>query len=207
MRVIVIKANEKDRERIRSSYSPSGEFINSFYFQGSGTNSRKLYYVTHGSREGYLILNSEKEDAVFSSKEFYFYMNGLLEFSDRANDIDEIVTIECYGGFHHKVELRLLEKTILMGPISTKKAVLWAGWRSKYDDDYFAILNASAKELYEIGRNKTGLPSFDPRGTDIRRVEEIAEYLQGRFAGVLFDEAMGEITQTTDYYEKEVLLS
>ena len=134
MRVIVIKANEKDRERIRSSYSPSGEFINSFYFQGSGTNSRKLYYVTHGSREGYLILNSEKEDAVFSSKEFYFYMNGLLEFSDRANDIDEIVTIECYGGFHHKVELRLLEKTILEAAKGARKRIRLVEYRIQSPD-------------------------------------------------------------------------
>ncbi len=207
MKVIVIKANEKDRERIRSSYSPTGELINSFYFQGSGTGSGKLYYVTHGSKEGYLIVNSNEEDAVFTSKEFYFYMNGLLEFSERMKGISEIVTIECYGGFHHKVELRLLEKTILMGPISTKKAVLWAGWRSKYGNDYFAILNASAEELTRISKNKTGLPSFDPRGSDIRKVEAIEEYLQGHFADALFEEAMKNITEDVDYFEKEISLS
>lgn len=203
MKVFVIKANEFDKDKIENSYDDKGNFIESFYFQGSGINKNKIYFVTHGSKEGYLIIDSKKEDLEVTKKEFYYFMNGLFEYSDRLDEVDEIITIECYGGFHNPVNLKLQAKTILMRPISTQKAVLWAGWRKKFNENYFLIMSASERELYEICKNKTGYVSLNPTGDNDFQVEGLYSYIQQIFAGELFKKVYEDIKETDDYVERE----
>lgn len=203
MKVVFIRANPKYMPLVMSKYDDNG-FNDSYYFQGTGSKATTIFYVTHGSPDGYLVLNGDKEEATYSKKEFSFYMNGLLEYSDLAENITEIVTLECFGGYHVPAKLNLCGREVEMKPLGNQKAELWGGWHKIHDDFYFCAMIASKEELKIIGNDISGYVSISPKSDEnLRKIEAIPYINQRRFVSSLFDKIIKSNNNIGDYFEKE----
>lgn len=131
MKTFCIKTDQISFQRIfETKVDDSGVMNNSYLFRGVGTNNGVAYFVTHGSPDGYFVMDClGSRKATYSKKEFAFYINGILESNHEFDDINKIVTIECFGGFHQPSVLVFGAKKIEMEPLSKEKAVLWTAWR------------------------------------------------------------------------------
>lgn len=151
MKTFAIKANSNDENKIFANYL-DGHLKSSFLFRGCGKLNDTVFYVTHGEdgeEGGYYVLDcSGLRKRRYSQDEFAFYMNGLMEYNPAFSGVTNIVTIECFGGYHHPSILQMGRKEIPMRPLSPEKAVLWAGWR-KIDGSLFFICVAFSEHEYE----------------------------------------------------------
>ena len=160
MRTFAIQANSEDTDRIFSHYSRKGELESSFLFRGCGNVKNTAFYVTHGEEGeegGYYVMDcAGLRCRSYTQEEFAFYVNGLIEYNPDYDGIEQIVTIECFGGYHRASELQIGQKAIHMRPLSPEKAVLWAGWRKKKGHHFLLCVAYSDKE-YEAFRHDDGI--------------------------------------------------
>jgi hypothetical protein len=195
MKLFFVRASLDEYRKISGFYGSDG-FRESYLFHGVGSHRHMAFYVTHGFELGYFVMDcSGDRQATYSSKDFAFYMMGLLMDNRVFSDVDTIITCECYGGFHVPSKLPLGNRTVIMRPLSDQKTVLWAGWRiSGLGYPYFCAVVMTPQEIDKVSDNQTGFASASPV-TDkrVNKIDSSSDYNEFTFVIKSIDAGFAKI--------------
>lgn len=177
MKTFCIKTDQASFQRIfQTKVDENGVMNNSYLFRGVGANGNVAYFVTHGSPDGYFVMDcSGTRKATYSKKEFAFYINGILESNHGFDGINKIVTIECFGGFHQPSVLVFGTKKIEMEPLSKEKAVLWTAWRIVGSSPFYICIAFTPEEYRSFGDDEEAVAQHEANKAIETAVSKIDE--------------------------------
>lgn len=204
-RLIFIKPDKADSKRIEELLNDES-FGKSYFFKGYGKYSKTLFYVTHGDQKGFVVINEHSKGKIYTQKEFAFYMCGLIESSPYRNDVDEVITTECFGGYHHPTKLNICGREVTMKSISNQRAQLWAGWGKRECGDYiFDAFIATNDEFTKIAIKYGNLmPNLSLRSTNSMSYEDAVYLVTQLFVQNKVDLHLNSLPKEFDLIEKEV---